>query len=67
MTNYNDVIDLLMELDGRLDREMSKRYTGRISRAVHALRQDQIRAEKAIIDLISYEDSCQGVGIHNIS
>jgi len=67
MTNYNDVIDLLMELDGRLDREMSKRYTGRISRAVHALRQDQLKVERAMLDLISYEDSCSGVGLHNIS
>lgn len=67
MTNYNDVIDLLMELDGRLDREMSKRYTGRISRAVHCLRQDQLKVERAMLDLISYEDSCSGVGLHNIS
>lgn len=67
MTNYNDVIDLLMELDGRLDREMSKRYTGRISRAVHALRQDQLKMERAMLDLIAYEDSCSGVGLHNIS
>lgn len=67
MCEYNEIIQLLQELDGRLDREMSKRYTGRISRAVHALRQDQIKAEKALIDLISYEDSCQGLGIHNIS
>lgn len=67
MTNYNDVIDLLMELDGRLDREMSKRYTGRISRAVHALRQDQLKVERAMLDLIAYEDSCSGVGLHNIS
>lgn len=67
MTNYNDLIDLLMELDGRLDREMSKRYTGRISRAVHALRQDQLKVERAMLDLIAYQDSCNGVGLHNIS
>lgn len=67
MTNYNDVIDLLMELDGRLDREMSKRYTGRISRAIHSLRQDQLKVERAMLDLIAYEDSCSGVGLHNIS
>lgn len=67
MTEYNEIIQLLQELDGRLDKEMSKRYTGRISRAVHALRQDQLKVERAMLDLISYEDSCSGVGLHNIS
>lgn len=67
MTEYNEIIQLLQELDGRLDREMSKRYTGRISRAVHALRQHQLKVERAMLDLISYEDSCNGVGLHNIS
>lgn len=67
MTEYNEIIQLLQELDGRLDREMSKRYTGRISRAIHALRQDQLKVERAMLDLIAYEDSCSGVGLHNIS
>lgn len=67
MTEYSEIIQLLQELDGRLDREMSKRYTGRISRAVHALRQDQLKVERAMLDLIAYEDSCNGVGLHNIS
>lgn len=67
MCEYNEIIQLLQELDGRLDREMSKRYTGRISRAVHSLRQDQLKVERAMLDLITYEDSCSGVGLHNIS
>ena len=67
MTEYNEIIQLLQELDGRLDKEMSKRYTGRISRAIHSLRQDQLKVERAMLDLISCEDSCNGVGLHNIS
>lgn len=66
MSDYNEIVDLLMELDGRLDREMSKRYSGKIARAVHSLRQKELKTEKAIIDLLDYEDSCQSLSLNNL-
>lgn len=66
MCNYNEIVNLLMELDGRLDREMSKRYSGKIARAVHSLRQEQVKTEKTIIDLLDYEYACQGLSLNNI-
>lgn len=68
MCDYAELIQLLQELDGRLDREMSKRYTGRISRAVHALKNEQVKVERAILDSIAYDDACNGsCGLHNFN
>lgn len=68
MCEYAEIIQLLQELDGRIDRDLSKKYTGRISRAIHALKNEQVKVERAMLDAITYDDSCNGVvGLHNFN
>lgn len=65
---HSDIIDLLMILDAKLSREDSKLLTGKINRAVHILRAEQVKVERAMLDVIAYEDSCNGVaGLHNFN
>jgi len=64
---HSDIIDLLMILDAKLSREDSKLLTGKINRAVHTLRAEQVKIERAMLDVIAYEDSCNGVGLHNFN
>lgn len=63
---HSDIIDLLIILDAKLSREDSKLLTGKINRAVHVLRAEQVKIERAILDVIAYEDSCNGVSLNNI-
>lgn len=68
MCEYAEIIQLLQELDGRIDRELSRKYTGRISRAIHALKNEQVKVERAILDSIAYDDACNGsCGLHNFN
>lgn len=64
---HSEIIDLLMVLDAKLSREDSKLLTGKVNKAVHTLRAEQFKMERTMLDLIAYQDSCNGVGLHNIS
>ena len=68
MCEYAEIIQLLQELDGRIDRELSRKYTGRISRVIHALKNEQVKVERSILDSIAYDDACNGsCGLHNFN
>lgn len=65
---HSDIVDLLMILDAKLSREDSKLLTGKINRAVHILRAEQVKIERAMLDVIAYEDSCNGsCDLHNFN
>lgn len=66
--SHSDIIDLLMILDAKLSREDSKLLTGKINRAVHTLRSEQMKLERALLDAIAYDDACNGsCGLHNFN
>lgn len=65
---HSEIVDLLFILDAKLSREDSKALTGKINRAVHALRAEQFKLERAALDALAYEDSCNGVsGLYNLN
>jgi len=64
---HQEIIDLLFILDAKLSREDSRLLTGKINKAVHILRAEQVKIERAMLDVIAYEDSCNGVGLHNFN
>lgn len=65
---HADIIDLLMILDAKLSREDSKLLTGKVNKAVHVLRAEQFKLERAALDALTYEDSCNGVsGLYNLN
>lgn len=65
---HADIIDLLITLDAKLSREDSKLLTGKVNKAVHVLRAEQFKLERAALDALTYEDSCNGVsGLYNFN
>lgn len=62
---HSEIIDLLMVLDAKLSREDSKLLTGKVNKAVHTLRAEQFKLERAALDALAYEDSCNGIGLYN--
>lgn len=65
---HSDIVDLLMILDAKLSREDSKLLTGKINRAVHTLRAEQVKIERALLDAIAYDDACNAsCGLHNFN
>lgn len=65
---HQEIIDLLFILDAKLSREDSKALTGKVNKAVHTLRAEQFKIERAMLDVIAYDDACNGsCGLHNFN
>lgn len=62
---HQDIVDLLIILDAKLSREDSKLLTGKVNKAIHVLRAEQFKLERAALDALTYEDSCNGIGLYN--